>query len=56
VGPVRNGIADIDGVPTALLRAFSRRRADIEAELERRGATSAAAVEVAALATRRAKD
>jgi hypothetical protein len=53
---VRNGIADIDGVPTAVLRAFSRRRADIEAQLERRGAASAAAAEVAALATRRAKD
>jgi conjugative relaxase-like TrwC/TraI family protein len=55
-GPVRNGIADIEGVPRPVLRAFSRRRADIEAELERRGASSAGAVEVAALATRRAKD
>jgi conjugative relaxase-like TrwC/TraI family protein len=55
--PVRNGIADVDGVPPAVLRAFSRRRADIEAELERRGASSSAgAAEVAALATRRAKD
>ena len=36
--PVRNGIADIAGVPPTVLRAFSRRRADIEAELERRGA------------------
>ena len=48
--PVRNGIADIDGVPPTVLRAFSRRRADIEAELERRGASSAAAAQVAALA------
>ncbi len=55
-GPVRNGIADVDGVPAAVLRAFSRRRADIEAELERRGASSAGAAQVAALATRRAKD
>ena len=39
--PVRNGIADVDGVPPAVLRAFSRRRAEIEAELERRGASSA---------------
>ncbi len=53
--PVRNGIADIDGVPPAVLRAFSRRRADIEAELERRGASSAAAAQVAALQTRRAQ-
>jgi conjugative relaxase-like TrwC/TraI family protein len=55
-GPVRNGIADIDGVAPTVLRAFSRRRADIEAELERRGTNSAAAAQVAALQTRRAKD
>ncbi len=55
-GPVRNGIADVDGVPAGVLRAFSRRRADIEAELERRGASSAGAAQIAALATRRAKD
>ena len=48
--PVRNGIADIAGVPPTVLRAFSRRRAEIEAELERRGASSAAAAQVAALA------
>ena len=53
---VRNGIADIAGVPPTVLRAFSRRRAEIETELERRGASSAAAAQVAALATRRAKD
>ena len=35
--PVRNGIADIAGVPPTVLRAFSRRRAEIEAELERHG-------------------
>src|SRR3954453_15441816 len=55
-GPVRNGIADVGGVPAKVMRAFSRRRADIEAELERRGATSAGAARVAALATRRAKN
>src|SRR5215210_244632 len=54
--PVRNGIADIAGVPATVLRAFSRRRADIEAELERHGTTSAAAAQVAALQTRRGKD
>src|SRR3954469_15630825 len=54
--PVRNGIADVDGAPANVLRAFSRRRADIEAELERRGATTAGAAQVAALATRRAKN
>src|SRR4051812_6018810 len=55
-GTVRNGIADVDCMPAAVLRAFSRRRAEIEAELERRGATSAGAAQVAALATRRAKE
>jgi len=54
--PVRNGIADVAGVSPAVRRAFSRRRAEIEAELARRGATSAGAAQVAALATRRAKD
>ena len=49
--PVRNGIADVAGVPPAVLRAFSRRRADIEAELERRGRDRAPrAAQVAALA------
>jgi conjugative relaxase-like TrwC/TraI family protein len=54
--PVRHGIAEIEGVPSQVLRAFSRRRADIEAELERRGASGAAAAQVATLATRRGKD
>src|SRR5256714_7694909 len=44
-GPVRNGIADVEGVPAGVLRAFSRRRADIVAELERRGASSAGAAQ-----------
>ena len=54
--PVRNGIADIAGVPPAVLRAFSRRRAEIEAELARRGTHSAAAAQIATLETRRSKD
>ena len=54
--PVRNGIADIVGVPSGVLRAFSRRRAQIEDELERRGTRSPAAAQVAALETRRRKD
>ncbi len=54
--PVRNGIADIAGVPPAVLRAFSRRRAEIEAELERRGTRAPRAAQVATLETRRAKD
>ena len=38
-----------------VLRAFSRRRAEIEAALAERGETSARAAEVATLDTRRAK-
>ena len=53
---VRNGIADVVGVPVAVRQAFSRRRAEIEAELERRGSWSAAAAQAAALDTRRSKD
>jgi len=54
--PVRNGIADVEGVPKEVLRAFSRRRAEIEAELLRRGESSAAAARMATLATRQRKD
>ena len=54
--PVRKGLADIRGVSPAVMRAFSRRRVEIEAELVRRGESSAAAAQVATLATRRAKD
>ena len=46
----RNGIADIDGVPTDVLRGFSRRRAEIEAELEQRGQAGPRAAQVAASA------
>ena len=35
--PVKRGIADVDGVPQDVLRAFSRRRVEIEEELARRG-------------------
>jgi conjugative relaxase-like TrwC/TraI family protein len=54
--PVRNGIADVEGVPREVLRAFSRRRAEIEAELLRRGESSAAAARMATLSTRQRKD
>ncbi|HEX8101501.1 MAG TPA: MobF family relaxase [Solirubrobacteraceae bacterium] len=53
---VRDGIAEIAGVPKPVLRAFSRRRAEIEAMLAERGTSSARAAEAAALATRRPKD
>ncbi|MGD9735970.1 MAG: MobF family relaxase [Solirubrobacterales bacterium] len=54
--PVRNGVAEVDGIPTAVRRAFSRRRNEIEAELEQRGEHTAGAAQVAALHTRREKD
>jgi conjugative relaxase-like TrwC/TraI family protein len=50
------GIGEIAGVPREVLKTFSRRRAEIEAELERLGAAGRTAAQVAALATRRAKD
>ena len=53
---VRRGAAEIAGVPDATLRAFSRRRAEVQAQLESRGASSAKAAQVAALSTRPAKD
>jgi len=53
---VRDGIAEIAGVPKPVMRAFSRGRVDIEAELARHGTSGARAAEAAALATRQAKD
>ena len=52
---VRNGIADVDGVPAALLRTFSKRRAQIEVRLGELGFSSPRAAEVATLDTRRRK-
>jgi hypothetical protein len=43
------------GVPKPVLRAFSRRRAQIEAELEAHGTSSPQVAEAAALSTRGAK-
>src|SRR4051794_41582565 len=54
--PVRRGIAEVAGVPRSVMRAFSRRRAEIDAALAERGTSGARAAEAAALATRRAKD
>jgi len=51
----RNGLAELEGVPAKVLRAFSRRRTEIEAMLAVRGETSASAAATATLATRRAK-
>jgi len=54
-GEVSRGMAELDGVPKALLRAFSTRRREIEHLMEEAGARSARSAEVAALVTRPAK-
>lgn len=53
---VRNGTAEIEGIPRAAINEFSRRRAEIEIRMEQRGEQSARAAQVATLDTRRAKD
>ncbi|MGH7358412.1 MAG: MobF family relaxase, partial [Candidatus Rokuibacteriota bacterium] len=53
---VHRGAAEIAGVPDETLRAFSRRRAEIEARMAERGGASRRSGEVAALESRRAKD
>lgn len=55
-GPVRNGTAEIAGIDPGLCEAFSTRRAQITAAMEQSGATTRAAAEIAALATRPAKN
>ena len=54
-GPVRNGCADLAGVPERVIAAFSQRRAEILAHMAARGESSPAAAQIATLATRRAK-
>ena len=51
----RNGLSELADLRKPILRAFSKRRAEIEAAMETRGVTSARAGERAALATRAAK-
>ncbi len=55
-GPVRRGQADLAGIPVGVLRAFSRRRAELEERMAERGERSSRAAQIAALDTRRAKD
>jgi len=55
-GPVRRGQADLTGIPPGVLRAFSRRRAELEQRMAERGERSSRAAQIAALDTRRAKD
>ena len=51
----RNGLSELRDIPRRVLRAFSKRRVDIESAMESRGATSSKAAETAALATRERK-
>jgi conjugative relaxase-like TrwC/TraI family protein len=53
---VHRGAAEIAGVRDETLRAFSRRRREIEARMAERGGSSRRSVEVAALESRQAKD
>ena len=53
---MRNGIADVAGIPRPVLREFSTRRREIEAHLDEHGQHSARAAQYATYATRRAKD
>ncbi len=50
-----NGLSEITGVPAPVLRAFSRRRGEIEARLDQLGLDGPRAAQVATLDTRRPK-
>ena len=54
--PVRKGAADIDGIERPVIRAFSRRRAEVQAVLAERIDATGREREVAAFTTRQAKD
>jgi conjugative relaxase-like TrwC/TraI family protein len=51
----RNGLGELRDIPKTILRAFSKRRADIETAMGQRGFTSSKAAEKSALATRQRK-
>jgi hypothetical protein len=53
--PIRNGMAEINGIDPTILRHFSRRRMEIEEHLHQLGRRSRRAAEIAALHTRRTK-
>jgi hypothetical protein len=53
--PVRNGQADMLGMPKPLLRLFSKRRVQIEAAMERGGLTGMKGAQIATLDTRERK-
>lgn len=54
-GSAHGDVREIAGVPQRVLRMFSKRRVEIEAELDRVGGAGAAAAEAATLATRTRK-
>jgi conjugative relaxase-like TrwC/TraI family protein len=54
--PVHNGTAEIAGVPAPVMRAFSRRRIEIEQAMTDRGEHTAKAAQIATLDSRKAKD
>jgi len=51
-----NGLAELADVPHRVLRAFSRRRVEIEQAMAEHGTSSRAGAQAATLATRKAKD
>jgi conjugative relaxase-like TrwC/TraI family protein len=51
----RNGLSEVRDIPPAILRAFSKRRVDIERAMAEWGCTSAKSAETSALATRHRK-
>jgi hypothetical protein len=54
--PVTKGMAEIDGLDKGVLRAFSTRRREIEADLDTTGRSGAKAAQKAAYRTRKPKD
>ncbi|MDQ4125534.1 MAG: relaxase domain-containing protein, partial [Actinomycetota bacterium] len=55
-GPVRNGYADLAGVPRDVVEHFSQRRGEVVDHMREHGVHSARAAEVAVLETRRRKE
>jgi Ti-type conjugative transfer relaxase TraA len=55
-GEVKNGSADLEGVSRRVVRAFSKRRGEIEAAVGEDKIGSGKATQVAALTTRKSKD
>ncbi len=55
-GPVVSGSAELIGIPSRVLKAFSQRRDEIKQEMAERGVTGRHGAQVATLATRQPKD